>query len=188
MRASANWERAHLTKARSHVERAYYLGAVMIRYSMLVLVLVTACKGREEDSQLQRLVRNHCHDLSSRLRRATEKYGEFASALDSGQLSPEQRARVESTLQLDAIGASDETRVAKMFAIHDHFYFCMSVKRLDDKHQADIGDRVAVLVQTLREQCFDSNGCTVMPHEEALKHLKELAGVANELDALPLVK
>jgi hypothetical protein len=151
------------------------------------VALLTACTGRQADSELKRRVTFYCHDFTSRLERAVVEYRTLASALDHGQLTPEQRARIEILLELDAIGVTREVRRTKMHDLETRFMFCVGIRKLDEKRRNELYNRGGVLSQTLREQCFDANACTVTSHEAAVHTLEELASIARELHALPLV-
>jgi hypothetical protein len=150
--------------------------------------LATACSDSKRESKLKRRVGLYCQDLTFKLGQAVEKYGELAPSLDSGQLSPEQRTRIESSLMIDAIGATRDARVAKMLGMNERFLFCTGVRKIDEKRRDELNARVGVLIQALREQCFDARACTLTPHVEAAKTLAQLAALAREIDQSPLVE
>jgi hypothetical protein len=157
---------------------------VGIRRLMFLLVVVTGCKEPRRASDLERRVTLHCHDLSLDLRVVANRYAEIAPVLDRDP--PDSYGQSVEAVFASQIGLTHETRTLRIAAIHDNLFFCDNVKKLGTKRREELGRRRRELEDKLRDQ-FLSDGKTLMPHVDAAKNFSELADIASELDALPLV-
>jgi hypothetical protein len=150
------------------------------------LALAVSCSGKHEGLTVSDRVYLYCSDLASGLDLAAKTYERAAPALDSGQLSPEQRQRFASVFLSDGIGLTFETRLAKMQGIYNQLMFCVSVREIDEARRNAIYERIGKLHQALSEQDLDVPGIQrAISHVEAAKDLRDLATLAREVSDLP---
>ena len=158
----------------------------MKKHTLLMAALVTtaSCKGNSA-GELSRRVDSYCADVASNLELAADGYEKVAPALDSGTLTPEQKNRI-ATLAQEGIGLSNDARMMKMSEVYKAAMFCISVRQIDQSRENVLLERLAKLNQTLSEQNLDApEGHRGLSHVDAAKQLRELAGLAREVSALP---
>jgi hypothetical protein len=127
-------------------------------------------------------VRFYCHNLSNELELAASKYRQIAPHFD--ELTPAQRRRADHVITVSSIGATEDVRREKLRDITGRRTFCARVRRIEDEQRGEI----LIRADRLRERLnANLNGEMPAPSEVA-KALDELAAIARDVDALPLVE
>jgi hypothetical protein len=147
-------------------------------------VLTSACTDRDckRADKLPLRVQSYCGQLAQDLKSSAQEYANDAPRLNA--TDPDQRQRIEETLEWRSVGVSRDARRQALVDLQARLNFCVQARTIDDTQMTGLQVRIETLLKQLGPDLVTGQLPTV---DETVTALRDLAAVASQVNALPLV-
>lgn len=156
-----------------------------IRACTIALPLLTsACRERDckPADKLPLRVQSYCGQLAQDLKSSAQAFAEDAPRLDA--MAPDQRRRTEETLRWWSVGIGCDVRREALVDVQTRLASCVNARKIDDAKSTALQVRIDTLIKHLGPDLVTGQLPTV---DETVTALHDLAALAAEVNALPLV-